>query len=216
MLFVPPAESSSKLLSTSLPILLPIIHTPPGHPSSHSGWPATSGFYTLPKSSSGKLSKSPLVSPQPYATLRLCPSATHPSVPDSVNMATRPLIPNSHVSKSQNPSHARDVPSNVSYEPFVSSQVTPTYRTVTSTSSWTPESQTVYSTATTAVSETPQSTSPTPASTTDATGGQPTVSIPPNTTSMGPTTPAGWVFASATNVGANPVQGASLSSTGRA
>ncbi|KAI0285345.1 hypothetical protein BGY98DRAFT_358490 [Russula aff. rugulosa BPL654] len=84
-------------------------------------------------------------------------------------------------------------------------------------SSWTPESyQTVYSTVTTTVYETPQSTSPLPAWTTDATGGQPTVFIPSPTTSTAPTTPAGWAVASATHVSAIPVQGASLSSAGHA
>ena len=84
-------------------------------------------------------------------------------------------------------------------------------------SSLTPESyETVFSTVTTTVSETLQSTSPAPASITDASDGQPTVSIPSSTTTLGPTTPAGWVVASATNVAANPVQGASLSSAGHA
>lgn len=213
--FVPLTESSSKSLSTSLPI-----HTPSDHPLSHSGWPVTSGFHTLSKSSSGKLSQSPFVSPQYEATrtLKLCPSATHSSVPGSANTAARPSIPNSHASESHNSSHGRDVlPSNAPYEPFRPSQITPTCRTATSMSSWIPEShQTVFSTVTTTVSETPQSTSPTPASTTDATGGQSTVSLPSLTTTTGPTTPAGWAMASATNVAANPVQGASLSSAGHA
>jgi hypothetical protein len=218
VLFVPLTESFSKSMSTSLPTLLPIIHTPSGHLLSHSGWPVTSGFHTLPKSSSGKLSQPPFVSPQYEVTMKLCPSVTHSSVHGSVNTAARPLIPNSHVSKSHSSSHARDVlPSNAPYEPFRPSQIAPTYRTATSMSSWIPEShQTVFSTATSTVSETPQSTSPTPASTTDATDDQPTVSLPSSTTSMGPTTPAGWVVASATNVATNPVQGASLSSTGHA
>jgi hypothetical protein len=215
--FVPLTESSSKSLSTSLPILLPIIHTPSGHPLFHSGWPVTSGFHTLPKSSSGKPSQSPFVSPQYETTVKLCPSATHSSVPGSVTTAARPLVPNSHVSKSHNSSHARDVPSNAPYKPFGPSQIAPTYRTATSMSSWIPEShQTDFSTVTTTVYETPQSTLPTPASTTDETSGQPTVSIPSSTTTMGPTTPGGWAVASATNVAANPMQGASLSSTGRA
>ena len=210
----PLTESSSKPLSTSLPFLLPFIHTPSGYSLSYSGWPVTSGFHALPKSSSGKLSKSPFVSPQYETTLKLCPSETHPSVPDSVNTATRPLIPNSHVSESHNSSHARDVPSNAPYKPFGPLQTTPTYTTATSMNSWIPESyQTVFSTVTTTVSETPQSTLPTPASTTDAIGGQPTVSIP---SSMNPTTPAGWVVASATSVGVNSGEGASLSSTGPA
>jgi hypothetical protein len=216
VLFDPLTETSSKSLSTSFPILPPIIHTPSGHPLSHSGWPVTSGFHTHPKSSSGKLSQSSFESPQYETTVKLRPSATHSLVPDSVNTAARPLIPNSYVSKSHDSSHARDVPSNAPYKPFGPSQITPTYGTVTSTSSWIPESyQTVYSTVTTTVSETPQSTLPTPASTTDVTGGQPTVSIPSSTTTMGPTTPVGWAAASATNVGANPMQGAALSSTGQ-
>ena len=158
VLFVPLTGSSSKSLSTSLPILLPIIHTPSGHPLSHSGWPVTSGSHTLPKSSSGKLSQSPFVSPQYETTVKLYPSATHSLVPDSVNTAARPLIPNSHASKSHDSSHARDVPSNAPYKPFEPSQIAPTFTTTTSTNSWIPESyQTVYSTVT--VSETPQSTS---------------------------------------------------------
>lgn len=217
VLSLPLTESSSKSLSTSLSILLPITHTPSDHPLSRSGWPVTSDFHTLPKSSSGKLSQSRFVSPQYEATVKIPPSATHSSVPGSVNTIAWPLIPNSHVSNSHNSSHARDVPSNTPYEPFRPSQIAPTYSTATPMSSWTPESyQTVYSTVTTTVYETPQSTSPLPAWTTDATGGQPTVFIPSPTTSTAPTTPAGWAVASATHVSAIPVQGASLSSAGHA
>src|SRR6267154_5546314 len=181
VLFIPLTESSSKSLSTSLPILLPIIHTPSGHPLSYSGWPVTSGFHTLPKSSSGQLSQSPFVSLLYETTVKLRPSATHSSVSGSVNTAARPLIPNPHVSNFHSSSRARGVlPSNAPYEPFKLSQIAPTYRTETPMSSWIPESlqpDTVFSTVTTTVSETPQSTSPSPASTTDVTGGQPTVSI---------------------------------------
>lgn len=218
VLFFPCAESSSKSLSTPLPILLPIIHTPSDHPLSHSGWPVASGFHTLPESSSGKLSQSPFLSPLYEATVNLCPSATHSLVPGSVNTASQPLIPNSNVSKSHSSSHAGGVlPSNAPNKPFRPSQISPTYRTATPMSSWVPESyQTVLFTVTTTVPETPQSTSPTPsASTTDATGGQPAVSIPSSTTTMGPTTPVGWVVASTSNVATNPMQGASLSSTGQ-
>ena len=220
VLFVPLTESSSKSLSTSLPILHPIIHTPSGHPLSHSGWPVTSGLHTHPKSSSGKPSQTPFVSPQNEATVKSSPSATHSSVPCSVNTASQPLIPNSHVSNSHNSSHARNVPpssASAPREPSKPSQITSACVTATLMSSWIPEShQTVSSTVTTTVSETPQSPSPTPASTTDATDGQPTVSIPSSTTSVGSTTPAGWVAASTTNVATNPVQGASLSSTDHA
>jgi len=218
VLFVPLTESSSKSLSTSLPILLPIIHTPSGHPLSHSGWPVTSSFHTLPKSSSGKLSQSPFVSPQYGATVKLRPSATRSSVLGSVKTTSQSLTPNSQVSKSHSSSHARDVPpSKAPYKPSRPSQIAPTNGTATSMRSSIPEShQTVFSTVATTVSETPQSTMPTPALTTDETGGQPTVSISSSTTSIGSTTPAGWVVASATSSVANPVQGASLSSTGHA
>jgi hypothetical protein len=217
VLFVPLSDSSSKPVSTSLPIL-PIIHAPSSHSLSRSGWPVISESHTLPKSSSRKLSLSPSVSPQYETTVKLHPSATHSLVPGSVDTTVRPLIPNSHVIKSYNSSHARDVPtSNAPYEPYSPSQIAPTERTAASMSSWIPESpQTDYSTITTTVSETLQSTLPTPASTTDVTDGQPTVSIPSSTTSMGSTTPAGWVAASATNTGAMSVQGASLSSTSHA
>ena len=217
VLFVPFTESSSKSLSTSLPILLPIIHTPSGHSLSH---PGTSGPHTRPRSSSEKVFQSPFVSPQYDATVKLYPSATHPSVPGSLNTAARPLIPNSQVSKSHNPSHARDMPpSNAAYEPFKPSQISRVFRTAISTSSWIPEShQTVTTTVTTTVSETPQSTSPTPPSTTDEAYGQPTISIVSSTTSTGPTTPANGAVASMTDVAASPAQSASqsLSSTGHA
>lgn len=218
VLFVPLTGSSSKSLSTPLPILPSIIHTPFGHPFSHSGWPVTSGFHTLPKSLSGKLSRYPFVSPQYEATVKLCPSATHSLIPVSVNTAAQPLIPNSHVSKSHSSSRAGDaLSSNAPYEPSRPPQIAPTYKTAAPMSSGRPENhQTVFSTVTTTVSEIPQSTSPTSASTTDATGGQPAVSIPSSTTSMSPTTPVGWAAASATNAPTNPMQGASLSSTNHA
>lgn len=214
-LFVPLTESYSKSLSTSSPVLLPIIYTPSSHFLSHSGWPVTPGIYTLSKSSFEKLSQSPFV----YgATVKSYPLITHTSVPGSFNTASRSLIPNSHVTESHNSSNARNVPpSNAPYEPFRPSQIAPTYKTATSMSSLVPEShQTGFSTNTNAVSETSRPIPPTPASTTDATGGQPIVSLPSPTTSMGPTTPANGAVASATNVTANPVQGASLSSTGHA
>ena len=216
--FAPLADSSSKSVSTPLSILFPIIHTPSSHSLSYSGWPVTPEFHTLPKGSSGKLSRSHSVSPQYEATVKLHPSATHFSVPGSVVTTAHPLIPNSHVSKSHNSSHARDVPpSNAPYDLYSPSQIAPAERTATSTSSLIPEShQTVYSSITTTVSETPQSTSPTPASTTDATSGQPTVSIPSSTTSIGSTTQGAGVAASATSAGAIPVQGAALSSAGHA
>ena len=210
-LFVPLPESSSRSPSTSLPILLPVIHTPSGHPVVHAGRPVT---YALPKSTSGKPPQSPLVSPHYAATVKSYPLATHSLVPALVNTAARPLIPNSHVSKSHNSSHARDVlPSNAPYKPFMPSQIAPTYGTVTSLSSCIPENhQTISSTITSTVSETPQSTFPTPASITNPTDDQPTVSIPSSITGL--TTLAGGAVASATNAVANPVQGASLSSAG--
>ena len=204
-------EFSSKLPPKSLPTLLPIIYTHSGHPEARSSWPVTSDLHAAPKSS-GKPSQSPLGFSQFVANVR--PYPTHSPISPLVSTEAWPLILNSHVSNSHNPHSARDgLTSNTYYEPFMPSPTIITLRTATSTSSEIPgRLQSVYSTVTYEVTETPQWTSPTPVSiaeTTETTDGQPTVSVPPSTTSIGETTVANGTVASATQVVSSPIQGAS-------
>jgi hypothetical protein len=204
-------EPSSKLPPKSLPILLPIIYSPSGHPEACSSWPVTSDLHAVTKSSSGKPSQSSLVFSQFVATVR--PYPTHSPVSALVNTATWPLIPNTHVPNCRNSYSARDgLPSNAYYEPLWSSPTTISLRIATSTSSEIPgRLQSIYSTVTYEVTETPQSTFPTPASIAERTDGQSTVSVPPSITSTGQTTPADGPVASATHAVSSPVEDASVS-----
>ena len=203
-------EPSSKLPPESLPILLPIIYSPSGHPEARSSWPVTSDLHAVTKSSSGKPSQSSLVFSQFVATVR--PYPTHSPVSALVNTATWPLIPNSHVPNCRNSYSARDgLPSNAYYEPLWSSPTTTSLR-IASTSSENPgRLQSIYSTVTYEVTETPQSTFPTPASIAETTDGQSTVSVPPSIISTGQITPGDGPVASATHAISSPVEDASVS-----
>ena len=197
-------ESSSKPPPRSLPFFLPVIYTPPGHSVARSGWPVTSGLQAVPKSFSGEPSQSTIEFSQSVATLESYP--THSPALASVNTATWPLIPNTRASNPCNLYSARDgLPSNAYDWP----PPTTTTQTTTSTSFGIPGSpQSIYSTVTREVTETPQSSFPTPISIAEATDGQPTVSVTPPITSAGQTTMAGGTVVT------NPVQDASNSSVG--
>jgi hypothetical protein len=201
---VPPEAFSKPPPTTSLSVLFPITHTPSDLPVAH---PGTAGLHAVPKSSFGKPAF-----PQFVATVSY---PIHSLVSASVNTAAWPLVPGSHVSNSHN-SYPRDgLPSSEPYEPFIRpSPTATTHRTATSISSEIPGGpQSIFTTVTSMVTETPLSTLPAPVSIAETTDDQPTVSVPPSITSVGVTTMADGDVVSVTHVISSPVQDATSSSS---